>query len=141
VDLSPYKRIAELGTFTPGSLPGATVVDATEVARLMTQGAIVVDTRNEKEFKQRHIPGATFLPYHEKSLKDVAYDASVDEFPGLDSLDRQRPTIFQCNGPECWKSYKASRAAIGKGFAKVYWFRGGMPEWERAGQQLAQLND
>lgn len=132
-----YQRLAELGTFTPPSLPGATVVTAEEVSRLMSQGAVVVDTRNEKEFKAQHIPGAMFVPYHEKSLKDVAYDAKLDDFSGLSGLDPKKPTVFHCNGAECWKSYKASRAAIAQGFTKVYWFRGGMPEWEKAAPQMA----
>lgn len=131
-DVAPYKRVAELGTFTPTSLPGATLVGADAVKQLMAQGAVVVDTRNEQEFKARHIEGARFLPYGEKSLKDVAYDAKLDDFPGLATLDKNQPTIFHCNGAECWKSYKASKAALAAGFGKVYWFRGGMPEWEAA---------
>ena len=55
--------------------------------------------------------------------------------------------VFLCNGPECWKSYKASRAAARRGLSKVYWFRGGMPEWREkrlpvegsAGAALAKL--
>ncbi len=129
-DASPYKRVAELGTFTPTSLPGATLVTADVVKQLMAQGAVLVDTRNEQEFKARRIEGARFVPYHEKSLKDVAYDAKLDDFSGLAALDKTVPTIFHCNGAECWKSYKASKAAMASGFAKVYWFRGGMPEWE-----------
>jgi rhodanese-related sulfurtransferase len=127
-----YQRVAELGTFTPTSLPGATVVDAVTVKRLMTQGAVLVDTRNEQEFKQRHIPGARWIPYIEKSLKDTVYDAKLDTFAGLEALNKTVPVIFQCNGAECWKSYKASRSAMAAGFAKVYWFRGGLPEWEAA---------
>jgi rhodanese-related sulfurtransferase/ABC-type phosphate/phosphonate transport system substrate-binding protein len=132
-----YQRLAELGTFTPPSLAGATVVTAEEVSRLMAQGAVVVDTRNDKEFKAQHITGAMFVPYHEKSLKDVAYDGKLDDFPGLTGLDPKKPTVFHCNGPECWKSYKASRAALALGFSKVYWFRGGMPEWAKAAPQMA----
>ena len=37
--------------------------------------------------------------------------------------------MFFCNGPECWKSYKAAEQAKKMGFAKVYWLRSGMPEW------------
>ncbi|MBS0306626.1 MAG: PhnD/SsuA/transferrin family substrate-binding protein [Proteobacteria bacterium] len=133
-----YKRVAELGTFTPTSLPGAKVVGAEQVAKLIGEGAVVVDTRNEQEYKARHIPGALFVPYHEKSLKDVAYDAALDDFSGLARLDPKRPTVFHCNGAECWKSYKAARAALAKGFAQVYWFRGGMPEWLEARRQVAQ---
>ena len=131
-DAAVYQRVAELGSFTPTSLPGAAVVTAIEVKRLLAQGAVVVDTRNEKEFQHKHIPGAVHVPYLEKSLKDVAYEPRQDDFAGLARLDKAVPTIFHCNGAECWKSYKASRAALAAGFAKVYWFRGGLPEWEKA---------
>ena len=49
-----------------------------------------------------------------------------------------KPTIFSCNGAECWKSYKASKVAMAQGFKTVYWFRGGLPEWEATGLQVAQ---
>jgi len=134
-DLQPYTRVAELGTFTPKSLPGATVVAHDAVKALVTGGAVLVDTRIESEYRDKHIPGALWLPYGEKSLKDVAFDAKADDFPGLARLDREQNIVFQCNGPECWKSYKASRAAIAAGYRHVYWFRGGMPEWELAGER------
>jgi rhodanese-related sulfurtransferase len=135
-DLSPYRRIAELGTFTPTGLPGATVVDLRTVKTLVAQGAVIVDTRIESEYRDRHIPGALWLPYAERSLKDIAFDPTADSFPGLVRLDRNQVVIFHCNGPECWKSYKASRAAIAAGYKHIYWFRGGMPEWEEAGEPV-----
>lgn len=131
-ELAQYKAVAELGLFTPTALPGATVVSAADVKKLQASGAVVVDTRTEKEFQARHIPGAVFVPYVEKSLKDVAFNAQLDDFSGIDKLDKSKPTVFSCNGAECWKSYKASRAAIAKGFKQVYWFRGGLPEWDQA---------
>ena len=134
-DLAPYTRVAELGTFTPKALPGATVVDLPAMKALVAHGAVLVDTRIEAEYKDKHIPGALWLPYGEKSLKDVAFDGQVDSFPGLARLDRDKNIVFQCNGPECWKSYKASRTAIAAGYKHVYWFRGGMPEWELAGER------
>ena len=134
-DLAPYTRVAELGTFTPKALPGATVVTLPEVKALVSNGAVLVDTRIGEEYRDKHIPGALWLPYGEKSLKDVAFDARADSFPGLAKLDREQNIVFQCNGPECWKSYKASKAAIAAGYKHVYWFRGGMPEWETAGER------
>ena len=129
---SAYQRVAEWGTFTPTALTGATVVDAAAVKRLQAQGAVLVDTRTQAEFDQRHIDGARWAPYVEKSLKDVVYDVKADDFAGLAVLDKNKPTVFLCNGAECWKSYKASRAALAAGFNQVYWFRGGMPEWLKA---------
>ncbi|WKB54980.1 rhodanese-like domain-containing protein [Eleftheria terrae] len=132
-----YKAVAELGLFTPTHLPGAKLVTAADVRQLLAQGAVLVDTRTEKEYKAKRVPQAVFVPYVEKSLKDVAFDASQDSFTGLDKLDKNKPTIFACNGAECWKSYKASKMATQKGFRQVYWFRGGLPEWEVAGLEVA----
>lgn len=132
-ELAEYKVVAELGTFTPTSLPGAKLVTAHEVQQLVAQGAVIVDTRTEKEYKTKRVALAVFAPYHEKSLKDVAFDMTQDDFAALDKLDKTKPTIFSCNGAECWKSYKASKTAAARGFTQVYWFRGGLPEWEEAG--------
>jgi len=137
-EMAEYKSVAELGLFTPTHLPGAKVVTAAQAQQLISQGAVVVDTRTEKEYKQKRIAQAVFAPYHEKSLKDVAFDASQDDFAALAPMDRNAPTIFSCNGAECWKSYKASRTAIDKGFKQVYWFRGGLPEWDAAGLPVAR---
>lgn len=137
-DASMYKAVAELGYFTPTNLPGVTVVSAAQVRQLVAGGAVIVDTRSEKEFKTKHIPLAVFIPYHEKSLKDVAFDPAKDDFRDLAKLNKDKPTIFSCNGAECWKSYKAAKVALASGFKNVYWFRGGLPEWESSGLQVAQ---
>lgn len=136
--LAQYERVAQLGTFTPNALPGAKVVTAAEVQKLVAEGAVIADTRTDKEFKSKHLPNAVFVPYVEKSLKDVAYEVALDDFAGLKKLNASKPTIFHCNGAECWKSYKASKAALAAGFNKVYWFRGGLPEWEKAGLPLTR---
>lgn len=131
-----YKRLAELGLFTPSSLPGVNRVTAKEASDLLARGATLVDTRTEKEFKAKRIRGAVFAAYVEKSLKDVAFDAAQDDFAALDKvqqLDKAKPVIFACNGAECWKSYKAAKVAAGRGFTSVYWLRGGLPEWDENG--------
>lgn len=135
-DLANYRYVAGLGNWTPSQLPGATVVTAKEVAALQQQGVPVIDVRTAKEYQERRIRGATSIPYVEKSLKDVAFDAALDEWRGPEQLDRNRPAIFHCNGAECWKSYKAARLALGKGFKTVYWFRGGLPEWDSNGMPV-----
>jgi rhodanese-related sulfurtransferase len=127
---APYKYVASLGHFTPSQLPGAKRVSASEVRELIAANAQMVDVRTPKEYNEGHIPGAVLHPYAEKSLKDIAFDPTADSFPGLDKLDKSRPVIFACNGAECWKSYKASKAALAKGFTSVHWFRGGLPEWK-----------
>lgn len=135
-DTGEYLRVAELGLFTPVSLPAVQVVDADAVQKLQAAGALLVDTRTEKEFKNKHIGGAVHAAYIEKSLKDVAFNAAQDDFSALNNiqgLNKDKPLIFACNGAECWKSYKAAKVANAQGFKTVYWFRGGLPEWVSKG--------
>ncbi len=133
-----FQYVSTLGYFTPRSLAGAQVVDAANVKRLVEKGAKVIDTRNEAEYKAGHIPGAELVPYVEKSAKDADYDSGMDQFDlARLGTDRSAELIFACNGPECWKSFKASQTAIKAGFSRVYWFRGGFPEWRTDGQKIA----
>lgn len=132
-DLSGYTYVAGLGNFTPAQLPGVQRVTAEQAADLIRQGAVMVDVRSEKEYKARHIAKAVLAPYVEKSPKDVAFDPKADDFSAAAKLDKSKPTIFACNGAECWKSFKASKAAAAQGFQKVYWLRGGLPEWDAKG--------
>jgi rhodanese-related sulfurtransferase len=136
-DLSGYAYVAGLGNFTPAQLPGVEHVTAEQAAALMAKGTQMVDVRSEKEFNARHIAGAVLVPYLEKSPKDAAFDLLQDDFSASAKLDKTRPTIFSCNGAECWKSYKASKAAAAQGFKTVYWLRGGLPEWDAKGLPVA----
>ncbi len=132
-----FDYVATLGYFTPRALPGATVVDAAAVQKLMAAGARYIDTRTEAEFKAGHVSGAQLLPYVEKSSKEADYKAELDQFDVAKlPADKSTPLIFACNGAECWKSFKASRAALKAGYGKVHWFRGGLPEWRSAGLQI-----
>jgi rhodanese-related sulfurtransferase len=132
-----YGYVASLGIVTPDQLSGVTLVTAEQVRGLIAKrgsnGVIVVDTRSAREFNAERIAEAVLAPYGEKSLKERDYDAALDDFSAIAKLDRNLPTVFLCNGPECWKSYKASREALKLGFKTVYWFRGGMPEWRAHG--------
>jgi rhodanese-related sulfurtransferase len=138
-DPANYKYVAALGNWTPSQLPGATIVTATEVVALQQKGVPIVDVRSAKEYQEKHIRGAISIPYGEKSLKDVAFDPAMDEWAGPQQLDKSKAAIFHCNGPECWKSYKAARVAMTKGFKSVYWFRGGVPEWDERGLAVELL--
>lgn len=133
-----FDYVSTLGYFTPRSLSGATLLDAGGVARLMQEGATFIDTRTDAEFRAGHVPGARLVPYVEKSAKEVDFKAADDQFD-LAQLpaDRAGAVIFSCNGAECWKSFKASHAALKAGYSKVYWFRGGFPEWRNSKQTVA----
>src|SRR5262245_40643228 len=126
-----YRYVSTLGYFTPNVLAGIRIVTAEEVVDLVSKGATFYDVRIEREYKEKHIKGAVSLPYHEKSKKEVGYDASQDDFKLTEAVkDRSAQLVFACNGAECWKSYKASLWAQKEGYKNIYWFRGGFPEWK-----------
>ena len=119
---------------TPDSLKGAILVDAVKAKSLSDSGVMVIDSRVANEYAESHIKGAISVPYKEKSTKSVDFDASQDSFD-LSKLPANKNTaiIIYCNGAECWKSYKASTAAIKAGYKTVYWLRLGIPEWKAKG--------
>lgn len=119
---------------TPASLKGAEIVDAAKAKSLMDGGAKMIDTRVAAEYAEAHIKGAISVPYKEKSAKAADFDASQDSFDVAKlPADKNAAIITQCNGAECWKSYKGAVLAIKAGYKKVYWFRGGFPEWKAKG--------
>jgi rhodanese-related sulfurtransferase len=119
---------------TPDSLKGAILVDAIKAKSLADSGVKMIDARVANEYAEAHIKGAISVPYKEKSAKSVDFDASQDSID-LSKLpaDKNTAILLYCNGAECWKSYKASKAAIKAGYKTVYWFRLGIPEWKAKG--------
>lgn len=119
---------------TPESLNGAAVVNVDKAKELMGGGAKMIDTRVAAEYAEAHIKGAVNVPYKEKSAKAADFDAAQDSFD-LAKLpaDKNAALIMQCNGAECWKSYKGAAAAAKAGYKKVYWFRDGFPAWKAKG--------
>jgi ABC-type phosphate/phosphonate transport system substrate-binding protein/rhodanese-related sulfurtransferase len=133
IAVKEYDYVSTLGYFTPRSLDGVKIVSAEEAAEMMQKGIILYDTRIEEEHREGHIKGAQWLPYAEKSAKEVGFDSSKDKFDIARITSKNTPVIFACNGPECWKSYKSCVTALKSGYTQVYWFRGGFPEWAGKG--------
>ena len=119
---------------TPESLKGATVVDDAFVKANL--GKIkIYDVRKKAECVESHIPGAISVPYEEKSELAVNFDASKDQFDlSKFPKDKNEPIIVYCNGPRCWKSYKASVLLMKAGHARINWYRNeGFPGWKSKG--------
>jgi rhodanese-related sulfurtransferase len=119
---------------TPMTLPGAKLISSDEVVKAQSSGALVIDARIASEYADGHIKGAVNIPYREKSDKAVSFDPRQDEF-NLAKLpaDKGAAIILYCNGPECWKSFKASTAAIKDGYTNINWYRDGFPSWKSKG--------
>jgi rhodanese-related sulfurtransferase len=119
---------------TPANLAGAKLVSSQDVVKAVASGAALIDARVASEYAEGHIKGAVNVPYREKSAKSVAFDANQDQFD-LAKLptDKGAAIVVYCNGPECWKSYKASVAAVKGGYTNIHWYRDGFPDWKSHG--------
>ena len=132
-----FEYVLQRGSFSPEVLAGVTIPTAEQVKQLMGQGVLLVDVRPQAQFREAHIPGAINVSYLMNSPKEVEYDDSVDAFDiARLPKDKSTPIIFQCNGPECWYSYKAARYMLKRGYTRIYWFRTGLPAWKAAGYPL-----
>lgn len=134
-----FKYLTGLSHYTPEAWQGLEKVDADRVQALVKDGAAVVDVRTRDEYVTKHIPGAQWVPYEERSARAVGIDYAGDVFDLSQMPTGVRKLVLYCNGAECWKSFKASLRALGsQRFEAVYWFRGGLPEWERTGRPVVR---
>jgi rhodanese-related sulfurtransferase len=110
---------------TPPSLDGTTVVSAEEVVELIgsVDNLVVVDARKDSDHQKGWIEGSHALPNTETNADTLAKAAP----------DKAQPVLFYCNGVKCGRSYESAKIAIAAGYSKIYWFRGGMEEWEAKG--------
>jgi rhodanese-related sulfurtransferase len=129
-----FAGCSALAADTPETLQGVVVVSADEVLKLHAAGVAVIDARVAAEYAEAHIKGAINVPYREKSAKAITFDPSHDQF-NLAKLpaDKAEPIVLYCNGPECWKSFKACTAAIKAGYREIKWYRAGFPDWQARG--------
>lgn len=89
------------------------------------EDAIIIDVRDLGEFNQGHIPNARHIPLSEIPNREAELGKLKD-----------KPLIF------CCASGMRSAGAVSKlkkqGFEKIYNLRGGMLEWDKAGQPISR---
>lgn len=117
---------------TPTDVKGMKLVSPAEAKKLIDSGAQAVDVRKKLEFAEEHIPGAISVPYKEKSAKKPDFDSGKDKFKDK-KVPKDKPVVIYCNGEKCWKSFKASKWLVDKGFTNINWLRHGIPGWKKAG--------
>lgn len=93
--------------------------------KINREDALVVDVRTQDEFVRGHIAGARHIP-----LADL--EKRVTEL----EKDKTRPIILCC---QSGGRSTGAGGVLGKaGFQQVFNLRGGILEWERAGQPLTR---
>ncbi len=122
---------------TPEQFRGIKVVDTAFVKQNL--GKIVIyDTRKKAEFVESHLPGAVHAEYREKTPKSIDFDGTRDKFKGLGNItsEKGQELIVYCNGPRCWRSFKAAVSLRDMGYSNVLWYREGFPAWKKAGYTI-----
>ncbi len=123
---------------TPASVPGGRLITTAQLVQALrgpAQGRpLVFDVLGGPE----RLPGAqNAVPAHQAGSFD---DNTQREFGRyLQQVTQGRmdvPMVFYCLSTQCWMSYNAAVRAIAMGHKQVFWYRGGVEAWKRAGQPV-----
>ena len=108
----------------PERIAGVKVVDAGGVLELAQKypDLTVIDARMRLDRRQGYLQGSISLPDVETDCDSLA--AVIPS--------QSHPVLFYCNGIHCGRSAVSARIAVGCGYHRVYWFRGGFEEWKAA---------
>jgi len=109
----------------PPFIDGTVRVSAEEMIDLVEQydELVIIDSRKKSDVAKGFIEGSISLPNTETDPASLAKHVA----------SKSTPVLFYCNGSKCGRSVKAAKIALADGYSKVYWFRGGMQEWEAKG--------
>lgn len=109
----------------PQFIEGTVRVSAEEMIELVEKhdNLVIVDSRKKSDVAKGFIEGSISLPN-----TDTNADSLAKAVPS-----KSTPVVFYCNGIKCGRSGKAAQIALAEGYTSVYWFRGGMQEWEAKG--------
>ena len=89
------------------------------------EDAIILDVREQGDYAKGHIPNARHIPLSEFARRS----AEMEKWKG-------QPLILCCASGG--RSESAGAQLRKAGFEKVYNLRGGMMEWEKAGQPISR---
>jgi rhodanese-related sulfurtransferase len=109
------------------------VVELEVLAALNDKDFVVADMREVDWHLQGTIPGAVNIPYTEISGRLGEFGCKKTE--GNWDCANAKKVLGFCNGPVCPQSPSGMRAMIREGFPaeKIYYYRGGMLDWEALG--------
>ena len=97
-------------------------MDEIEVHEFQEKGLPIIDARTTVFYDVSTIPGAKNIPHNKISER-------------MGELDRNQPSIFFCNGPQCPQSPTAIKKLFEAGYPpdKILYYRGGIHDWVTLG--------
>ena len=123
------------GTIQPlVPVAGVTPVAETEIIEALSdRNALVVDMRDTNDRVKGTIPGSISIPYTE--MVDRMDELGCKKTASKWDCAAAKKVYAFCNGPVCPQSPIAIRAMTREGFpaSKIYYYRGGMLDWDALG--------
>lgn len=115
---------------SPEQIEGVTNVDAEGLIEMVMQhpDLVLVDSRIISDRNEGYIEGSVSLPDIDTNCDTLD---NVLAAPGT-------PVLFYCNGIRCGRSANAAEIALSCGYNGIYWFRGGIEEWQKKEYPLVQ---
>ncbi len=107
----------------PEQVDGAVTISTKRAKSLMNQGVTFIDVRRVTDYQASHIQWAVHL--------DLVLDLTEESLAAV--VKKHQPVVFYCNGDMCQRSAVASEKAVAWGWTKVFYYRGGFPDWVKAG--------
>ncbi|HUY19364.1 MAG TPA: molybdopterin-synthase adenylyltransferase MoeB [Candidatus Binataceae bacterium] len=95
-------------------------IDAEQARKLLEQGATIIDVRESDEWRQGHIPQATFIP---RGFLELRVEEKIP--------DHKQPVIVQCASGT--RSLLAARTLSEMGYENLYNLSGGFNGWKDKG--------
>lgn len=112
------------------------IVSAEKARELVKKKQIrVFDMRKALNYGKGHLPGAVSLPYKWTKKGHPSQRTGKFDMSKLPS-NKRTPVLFHSDGPNGWKSYYASMAAVKAGYKNVMWLREGFSRWKDRGYPI-----
>lgn len=116
---------------------GAKYISVADAKKAQDAGALLLDARKSSEVSEEKIKGAIRALYKEKGgnknrkgkFSQNGEKLTMKNIPS----NKSAKLITYCNGPHCWRSFKAAVTLTNMGYKNVYWMRDGIPAWKAAG--------
>jgi rhodanese-related sulfurtransferase len=135
--------------------PGVKTIAELEVLHFLQQinagdaSTMVIDSRTPDWVEKGTIPGSVNIPWDKLDLgksdpaavQDILEkQLSVQRQDGLWNFDSAKTLVMFCNGAWCGQSPTNIQALLKIGYPahKLFWYRGGMQDWENLGLTTAQ---
>lgn len=126
---------------TPTRIPGGNVLTTMALNQMLKSEARLWLIDVASGDGHQSVAGAHWIPGagHGTNFLDPLQSLMKERLARLSGGDLSSPLVFFCVNAQCWLSYNAALRAIALGYSRVFWYRGGIEAWRRAGLPLVRV--